>query len=86
MGEDIQRDEKKVLKDIASMIQNLKAQSNGKLPLEKKIEILDENLEVATKMTDIKMKSIVQTYDIRDSPEFKGVLMIEILLQSVPRQ
>lgn len=35
-------------------------------------------------MTDIKMKSIVQTYDIRDSPDLKGVFEVEVLLQALP--
>lgn len=47
--------------------------------------MLEDNIEMATKMSDIKMKSIVQTYDIRDCPELKGVLEIEILLQAIPQ-
>lgn len=54
--------------------------NNSTIPFEKQIEILEDNLEAATKMFDIRMKSIVQTYDIRDSPELKGCFEIEVML------
>ena len=32
------------------------------------------------------MKSTVQTYDIRDSPEYRGVFEVEVMLQTLNEQ
>lgn len=53
------------------------------MSIDVKIEILSSNIEVATKMQQKLMKSRVQTYDIRDSPEYRGVFEIETVLQKV---
>lgn len=45
-----------------------------------RMQASDANLEM------IQMKSMVQTYDIRDSTEYKGVFEIEVLLQSLPER
>lgn len=51
-----------------------------------KIKILEDNVEIATKMQPKSMKSTVQTYDIRDSPEFRGVFEVEVMIQALSEQ
>ena len=54
--------------------------------INQQIEILEEHIEIATKMQDKQMKSNVQTYDIRDSPEYRGVFEVEMMLKTIANQ
>ena len=43
---------------------------------------MEENFEIAKRIKPTMMKSSTQTYDIRDSEEFKGVFEIEVAIQA----
>lgn len=43
---------------------------------------MEDNFEIAKRIKPTMMKSSTQTYDIRDSEEFKGVFEIEVAIQA----
>ena len=49
-------------------------------------ESVDSSVEIAERIKPQLMKSRIQTYDPRDSDEFKGVFETEVLIQSETQQ
>lgn len=83
MGEEYLRDEREHLKSVNTRIgirKDICAQEKREFDINEKIMILEDNVDIVSRMITTQMKSKVQTYDIRDSDEYKGVLDIEVLI------
>lgn len=86
MGQEFLRDEESHLLNIEKRIEEqmkLCKDEGREFDIYEKIKILQDYIDITTILHPTQMKSKTQTYDIRDNEELKGVLEIEILLQSM---
>jgi len=62
-------------------VKDLRTAKGDNITINEKVELLREHAEMFGQLKKSKMKSKVQTYDIRDSESYKGIYEMEVVLK-----
>jgi hypothetical protein len=69
------------MRKAKSDVKDLRRAKGDNITINDKVDILREHSEMFGQLKKSKMKSKVQTYDIRDSESYKGIYEMEVVLK-----